>query len=55
MGVRIGLSDSGAAAESALATNPDNAYSRILCPRKLAANTAYHAFLIPAFESGRYA
>jgi hypothetical protein len=44
-----------AAAESALAANPDNAYSRILCPRKLAPNTAYHAFLIPAFESGRLA
>ncbi len=45
----------GAAAESALATNPDNAYSRILCPRKLTPNTAYHAFLVPTFESGRLA
>lgn len=35
--------------------NPDLAYSRIVCPRKLAANTAYHAFLIPVFESGRLA
>jgi hypothetical protein len=44
-----------AAAEAALAANPDNAYSRILCPRKLKENTAYHAFLVPAFESGRLA
>jgi len=35
--------------------NPDLAYSRIVCPRKLAANTPYHAFLIPVFESGRMA
>src|SRR5262249_48699045 len=35
--------------------NADLAYSRIVCPRRLAANTNYHAFLIPAFESGRLA
>ncbi len=34
---------------------PDLAYSRLLCPRKLAANTAYHAFLVPTFETGRLA
>ncbi|MDQ3019720.1 MAG: hypothetical protein M3R36_04000 [Bacteroidota bacterium] len=33
--------------------NPDHAYSRIICPRKLEENTGYHAFLIPTFESGR--
>lgn len=38
-----------------LKDNPDHAYSRILCPRKLEANTGYHAFLIPTFESGRMA
>jgi hypothetical protein len=38
-----------------LNNNPDLAYSRIMCPRKLVANTAYHAFLIPVFESGRLA
>ncbi|TCO42567.1 hypothetical protein EV646_113189 [Kribbella antiqua] len=38
-----------------LAENPDLAYSRLLCPRKLAENTAYHAFLMPTFESGRRA
>ncbi len=38
-----------------LTRNPDLAYSRIVCPRKLAANTAYHAFLIPVFETGRLA
>lgn len=35
--------------------DPDSAYSRILCPRKLEANTSYHAFLIPSFETGRRA
>ena len=33
----------------------DLAYSRIICPRKLAANAAYDAFLLPVFESGRLA
>lgn len=35
--------------------DPDLAYSRIICPRKLEENTAYHAFLVPCFESGRKA
>lgn len=34
-------------------TDPDGLYSRLLCPRKLKPNTLYHAFLIPAFETGR--
>lgn len=38
-----------------LAQNPDLAYSRLLCSRKLAENTAYHAFLVPTFEGGRRA
>ncbi|MBV9493728.1 MAG: hypothetical protein JOZ54_05750, partial [Acidobacteria bacterium] len=41
--------------QAVLAENPDLAYSRLMCPRKLAANKAYHAFLVPAFESGRRA
>ena len=36
-------------------TEPDHAYSRIICPRKLEGNIGYHAFLIPTFESGRLA
>lgn len=35
--------------------DPDNAYSRIICPRKLEPNVSYHAFLVPSFESGRLA
>lgn len=38
-----------------LKADPDVAYSRILCPRRLRPNTAYHAFVIPSFESGRKA
>ena len=39
--------------QSILNTNPDLAYSRLLCPRLLDVNTGYDAFVIPAFESGR--
>lgn len=35
--------------------DPDLAYSRLMCPRKLDRNTKYTAFLIPAFETGRLA
>jgi len=38
-----------------LRVNPDNASSRLLCPRKLKESTAYHAFVVPAFETGRLA
>ncbi len=38
-----------------LAANPDNACSRLLCPRHLTPDTGYHAFLVPAFETGRLA
>src|SRR5215211_3387341 len=31
----------------------DHVFSRIVCPRRLSANKAYHAFLIPSFETGR--
>lgn len=41
--------------QSVLDENPDLAYARLLCPRKLEPNKAYHAFLIPSFESGRRA
>jgi hypothetical protein len=41
--------------QSILNENPDLAYSRIVCPRKLEPNAAYHAFLVPVFESGRLA
>ncbi|GGK72400.1 hypothetical protein ACD591_05425 [Rufibacter glacialis] len=33
--------------------DPDGVYSRILCPRKLAPNVLYHAFLVPSYETGR--
>lgn len=41
--------------QAVLQENPDLAYSRIICPRKLDENAAYHAFLMPTFESGRLA
>ncbi|MCY1039704.1 hypothetical protein OV208_00110 [Corallococcus sp. bb12-1] len=39
--------------QAVLDENADLACSRIVCPRKLAGNTGYHAFLVPVFESGR--
>lgn len=41
--------------DSVLAADADLAYSRIVCPRRLQPNQTYHAFVIPAFESGRLA
>jgi hypothetical protein len=43
------------ALQAAVAANRDVAYSRLICPRQLQENTAYHAFVVPAFESGRLA
>ncbi len=37
----------------ALESNPDLAYSRLMCPRQMDAETGYHAFVIPSFEIGR--
>lgn len=41
--------------QSVLDEDPDLAYSRIVCPLRLEADAAYHAFLMPVFESGRLA
>ena len=41
--------------EDVLKRNPDLAYSRIVCPRRLDENKEYHAFVIPVFEAGRRA
>lgn len=38
-----------------LAENPDYAYARLLSPRKLGPDMAYHAFVVPSFEAGRLA
>ncbi len=38
-----------------LRENPDLGYSRLVCSRRLAPDTAYTAFVIPAFEVGRLA
>jgi hypothetical protein len=43
------------ALRSALDGNPDIGYARLVCPRKLGANTKYTAFVVPAFEVGRKA
>jgi hypothetical protein len=38
-----------------LDNQPDTGICRLICPRRLHPLTNYHAFLIPAFESGRQA
>jgi hypothetical protein len=38
-----------------MSDDPDQVFCRIINPRKLEPNTAYSAFLIPAFETGRLA
>jgi hypothetical protein len=40
---------------TALGGDPDLAYSRIVCPRRLKPQTSYAAFLVPTFEAGRLA
>jgi len=41
--------------QAVLSSNPDLAYSRLLCPRRLDVNKGYYAFVIPTFETGRLA
>jgi hypothetical protein len=41
--------------QQTISQNPDLAYSRIMCPRRLEPDTSYYAFLIPTFETGRLA
>jgi hypothetical protein len=44
-----------AALDALLTGDPDDACSRLICPRHLRPETAYEAFLVPAFETGRLA
>lgn len=41
--------------QNTLSTTPDKAFSRLLCGRRLEKNTAYRAFIIPTFNTGRLA
>ena len=41
--------------QAILNSDPDLAYSRLMCPRLMDISTGYDAFIIPAFESGRLA
>src|SRR5579864_407821 len=41
--------------QQTIGQNPDLAYARLMCPRRLEPDTAYDAFLIPTFETGRLA
>ncbi|MCP3857291.1 MAG: hypothetical protein GY698_21590 [Actinomycetia bacterium] len=41
--------------EQVIGSSPDEAYCRLVSPRKLRPNTAYHAFVVPTYETGRLA
>ncbi|MEV5892509.1 hypothetical protein [Nonomuraea fuscirosea] len=43
------------ALQRVLGINADRACARLICPRRLDPHTGYHAFLVPAFETGRLA
>ena len=45
----------GEAVGNAIEADLDHARSRLLSPRRLIGGTQYHAFLVPAFETGRLA
>ena len=53
--VETDTNKNSAAFQSVVNNNPDEASSRIICPMKLENNTAYQAFVIPTFETGRLA
>lgn len=48
------VTDPGAV-DAEVRADPDHAVARLVCPRRLAPDTDYHAFLVPAFETGRRA
>lgn len=39
--------------QTLLKSDPDLAFSRLICPRKLEKSTTYYAFLLPFYENGR--
>jgi hypothetical protein len=41
--------------DGAIRANPDNSIARLISPRRLLTDRDYHAFLVPAFETGRLA
>lgn len=47
--------DKAAEVGEELELDPDQGLCRLLCPRKLVANSSYTAFLVPAFMTGRLA
>jgi hypothetical protein len=58
LGAAVRLDDRNAAAaqlDAASRENRDRVFSRLICPRRLDENVAYHAFVVPTFESGRLA
>ena len=51
--VHVSPDGSGAPLPDFMQAHPERHYARLLCPRKLEANTAYSLLLVPVFEAGR--
>ncbi|HEX2225624.1 MAG TPA: hypothetical protein VHM64_00680, partial [Candidatus Binatia bacterium] len=47
------ITDSAATLKGAITQSPERTVSRLICPRRLDAATAYYACVVPAFEVGR--
>ena len=51
--VHVSPDGSGTPLQDFMQAHPERHYARLLCPRRLEANTAYSLFLVPVFEAGR--
>ena len=49
---QVSSSPGGPSLDHLLAHSPERTLSRLICPRKLEANTQYYACLVPAFKAG---
>ena len=50
-----GAVNNAADLDAVVGQNPDHAYSRLFCARKLKPEQPYHAFVVPTYELGRLA
>jgi hypothetical protein len=51
--VHVSLDGSATPLPDFMRDHPERHFARLICPRRLAPNTAYSLFLVPVFEAGR--
>jgi hypothetical protein len=51
--VHVSLDATSSALDDFMRDHPERHFARLICPRRLAPNTAYSLFLVPVFEAGR--